>query len=359
MKSLDLYIIRKFLGTFFFCLFLILCIVVVFDVAERLEKFIENEAPVKAIIFDYYMNFIPYFANVFSPLFTFISVIFFTSKMAYDSEIIAILSTGTSFKRFLYPYFLAACIIAAFSFVLGAFIIPNANQKRLHFQEQYMGKKYSNREANIHRQIAPGVFIYMSSYSVSSNTGYDFSLEEFAGDTLKSKLISSRMTWDKEKGKWVITNWKLRELDGDQEKYTTGKQLDTLLGFMPSEFSEDPSKIKEQLTLPELKEYIDRMKLRGSSNVVEFQIEKYKMLANTFATFILTFIGVSISSRKIRGGMGFHLGLGLLLSFSYILFMQFSTVFATNGDMNPLLAVWIPNILYSVIALFVYKTAPK
>ena len=222
-----------------------------------------------------------------------------------------------------------------------------------------MGKKYSNKESNIHRQIAPGVFIYMSSYSAATNTGYDFSIEEFVGDTLKSKLISSRIAWNKEKEKWVITNWKLRELDGDKEQYTVGKQLDTLLGFVPSEFSKDPSKIKEQLTLPELEEYIDRMKLRGSSNVVEFQIEKYKMLANTFATFILTFIGVSISSRKIRGGMGFHLGLGLLLSFSYILFMQFSTVFATNGDMNPLLAVWIPNILFSVIALFVYKTAPK
>jgi len=199
----------------------------------------------------------------------------------------------------------------------------------------------------------------MSSYSAATNTGYDFSIEEFVGDTLKSKLISSRIAWNKEKEKWVITNWKMRELDGDKEQYTVGKQLDTLLGFVPSEFSKDPSKIKEQLTLPELEEYIDRMKLRGSSNVVEFQIEKYKMLANTFATFILTFIGVSISSRKIRGGMGFHLGLGLLLSFSYILFMQFSTVFATNGDMNQLLAVWIPNILFSVIALFVYKTAPK
>lgn len=359
MKTLDLYIIRKFLGTFFFCLVLILCIVVVFDVSEKLEKFIENDAPVKAIIFDYYMNFIPYFANVFSSLFTFISVIFFTSKMAYDSEIIAILSTGISFKRFLYPYFISACIIAVFSFVLGGFIIPNANQKRIQFQEQFMGKKYSNRESNIHRQIAPGIFIYMSSYSVASNMGYDFSIEKFEGDTLKSKLISSRIAWDKEKEKWIITNWKLRELDGDKEAYTMGKQLDTLLGFMPSEFSEDPSRIKEQLTLPELEEYIDRMKLRGSSNVVEFQIEKYKMWANTFATFILTLIGVSISSRKIRGGMGFHLGLGLLLSFSYILFMQFSTVFATNGNMNPLLAVWIPNILFSVIALFVYRTAPK
>lgn len=359
MKRLDLYIIRKFLGTFFFSLALILCIVVVFDVSERLEKFIEYEAPLRAIVFDYYMNFIPYFANVFSALFTFISVIFFTSKMAYDSEIIAILSTGISFNRFLVPYLISATIIAILSFFLSAFVIPNANQTRIQFQKEYMGKKYANREANIHRQIAPGVYIYMSNYSVASNIGYDFSLENFQGDTLVSKLTSTRINWDENKGKWVIYNWKLRELEGDKEIYTTGRQLDTLLNFMPSEFSEDPSKIKEQLTLPELNEYIERMQLRGSSNVTEFQIEKYKVWSSAFATFVLTIIGACISSRKIRGGMGLHLGLGLLLSFSYILFMQFSTVFATNGNMNPLLSVWLPNILFTVIALFVYRTAPK
>ena len=359
MKKLDLYIIRTFLGTFFFSLALILCIVVVFDVAEKLEKFIGNQAPLSEIIFQYYLNFIPYFANLFSSLFTFISVIFFTSKMAYDSEIIAILSTGISFKRFLFPYMISAAVIALLSFCLSAFIIPNANQTRIEFQKRYINKKFNNKEANIHRQIAPGVFIYMSNYSVASNIGYDFSIETFNNDTLVSKLTSSRITWDKDKEKWVISNWKLRELEGNRDKYTTGREIDTLLGFLPSEFSEDPSKIKEQLTLPELDEYIERMKLRGSSNIIEFQIEKYKIWSNAFATFILTLIGVSISSRKIRGGMGLHLGLGLLLSFSYILFMQFSTVFATNGDMNPLLSVWLPNILFAVIAFFVYRTAPK
>lgn len=359
MKKLDLYIIRKFLGTFFFSMALILCIVVVFDVSERLEKFIENDAPIHAIIFKYYFNFIPYFANVFSSLFTFISVIFFTSKMAYDSEIIAILSTGISFKRFVVPYLISATIIAVFSFLLSAYVIPNANQTRIEFQKEYMGKKYSNRESNIHRQIAPGTYIYMSNYSVSSNIGYDFSMENFKGDTLVNKLTSSRIAWDEDKKKWIIYNWRLRELMGDKEVYTTGQQIDTLLGFMPSEFSEDPKRIKEQLTLPELDDYIDRMKLRGSSNVTEFQIEKYKVWANAFATFILTLIGVSISSRKIRGGMGLHLGIGLLISFSYILFMQFSTVFATNGNMNPLLSVWLPNILFTIIAIIVYRTAPK
>ncbi len=359
LKKLDLYIIRKFLETFFFSLALILCIVVIFDVSEKLERFIEGEASVWKIIVDYYMNFIPYFANVFSSLFTFISVIFFTSKMAYSSEIIAILSTGISFKRFLVPYLISATIIAMLSFLLGAFVIPNANQKRIEFEKEYMGKKFSNREQNIHRQIAPGEYIYMSSFSVASNIGYDFSIERFVGDSLVSKLTSSRIVWNKEKRMWSIQNWKLRELEGDKEIYTTGKQIDTVFEFQPEEFTENPKKIKEQLTLPELKEYERRMRLRGSSNVIEFQIERYKMLANAFATFILTLIGASISSRKVRGGMGLHLGFGILISFSYILFMQFSTVFATNGDMNPLLAVWTPNILFTIIGLFLYRMAPK
>ena len=350
---------RKFLGTFFFSLVLILCIVVIFDLSEKLEKFLEKDAPVSAIVFDYYKNFIPYFANLFSSLFTFISVIFFTSKMAYDSEIIAILSTGISFRRLLVPYLISAAIIAGLSFLLGAFIIPNANEERIEFEKRYVSKKYANTEQNIHRQIAPGTYIYMSSYSVASNVGYDFSIENFKGDTLIDKLTSSRIAWDKDSSRWVIHNWKLREIDGDNEKYTTGSRIDTLLPFAPSEFSENPKKIREQLTYPELGEYIARMRLRGSSNIVEFQIEKYKMLSNAFATFILTLIGVSISSRKIRGGMGLHLGLGIGLSFSYILFMQFSTVFATNGNMNPLLAVWLPNILFAVVGVFVYRMAPK
>ena len=359
MKKLDLYIIRKFLGTFFFSLLLLLCIVIVFDISEKLGKFLENDVPVKAIVFDYYKNFIPYFANMFSSLFTFISVIFFTSKMAYSSEIIAILSSGISFHRFVVPYLISATIIALLSFLLGAFVIPNANTHRIDFEKQYMDKRYTNKEQHIHRQIAPGTYIYMSSYSVTSNVGYDFSIENFKGDTLVDKLTSSRISWDKDSSRWVIYNWKLRKIDGEKETYTTGSRLDTVMAFQPSEFSENPSKIKEQLSFPDLNRYIERMKLRGSSNIVDFQIEKYKMIANAFATFILTIIGVSIASRKIRGGMGFHLGVGLLISFSYILFMQVSTVFATNGNMNPLLAVWTPNILYTVIAIFVYRTAPK
>jgi len=350
---------RKFLGTFFFSMALIMCIVIIFDLSERLEKFLENEAPFKEIVFDYYLNFIPYFANVFSSLFTFISVIFFTSKLAYNSEIIAILSTGTSFRRLVRPYMMAAGVIALLSLLLSAFIIPNANKKRIAFAEKYIHKKYYNKESNIHRQIGPNSFIYMSLFSVGSKVGYDFSYENFRNDSLVEKLTSRSIEWNDKIGKWRVKDWKLRKIEGDRETYTTGKQLDTLMAFDAAEFSENPKRIKEKLTIVELNEYIDRQKLRGSSNVVEFQIEKYRIFSGAFATFILTLIGVCIASRKIRGGMGFHLGLGLLISFSYILFMQFSTVFATNGNMNPLLAVWIPNILFSVVAFFVYRTAPK
>ena len=359
MKKLDLYIIRKFLGTFFFSLIMILAIVVVFDVSEKMEKFLENEATFSVIAFDYYKNFLPYFANVFSSLFTFVSVIFFTSKMASDSEIIAILSTGISFKRLMLPYMLAATVIAILSFMLGGFIIPKANIDRIEFEKKYLGKKYVNNEQNIHRQISPNSYIFMSSFSSSSGIGYNFCLENFKGDTLVNKLTANRITWDKDSARWTISNWKLREIDGFKETYTTGERIDTLLDFHPTEFTENPEKIKEQLTYPELDSYIDRMIMRGSSNITEFKLEKYSMFANAFATFILTIIGVSVASRKVRGGMGLHLGIGMTLSFSYILFMQFSTVFATNGGMDPLLAVWLPNILFTIIAIVTYMLAPK
>lgn len=359
VKKLDLYIIRKFLGTFFFSLGLILSIAIVFDISERLEKFLESKATVMDIIVDYYLNFVPYFANVFSALFTFISVIFFTSKLASNSEIIAILSTGISFRRLVRPYLMSAALIATLSLLLSAFVIPNANRKRNLFAEQHLNRRYMNNEKNIHRQIAPGTYIYMSSLSPSTPVGFHFALERFNGDTLVSKWTSDRVEWREDLKKWRVYRWKVREFAGNEQSYYTGEQLDTTLNFSFKEFTEDPKRVKENLTLPQLNEYIDRQKLRGSANVVEFQLEKYKMFANAFSTFILTMIGVCIASKKVRGGMGFHLGVGLTISFSYILFMQFSTVFATNGGMNPMLAVWLPDILFAIVALFVYRLAPK
>ena len=357
IKKMDLYIMSKFLGTFLLSLGLILCIVVIFDLSEKLEKFLEHDAPASKIIFSYYLNFIPYFASAFSALFTFISVILFTSSMASKSEIIAILSSGISFRRLTYPYMAAAAIIAVFSFTLNAYIIPNANERRIAFEKEYMGKNYNNKDQFIHRQIAPGSYIY--SFSAGAKIGYDFSLENFRNDSLVYKLTSSRISWDSKKEKWTIYNWKLRTIDNDVEVYTTGNKLDTLLGFEPEEFSENPKYVKDVLTLPELDAYEERMRFRGSSNTMEFQLKRYQMWSDAFSTFILTFIGLCISSKRMRGGMGIHLGVGLILGFSYILFMRFSTVFATNGSLPPLIAVWIPNMLYALISIFTYRLAPK
>lgn len=358
MGKLDLYIIRKFLGTFFFAIVLIISISVVFDFSEHIDEFIEKDAPLGAIIFDYYLNFIPYFANLFSALFTFIAVIFFTSKMAYNSEIIAILSSGISFRRMMLPYFVSALIIGVFSFLLSNYIIPPANQKRLNFTYTYIKNKYNNNERNIHRQIEPGLFIYMQSWNVQTSTGIKFTLEKFEDKKLVSKLSANSLVWNDSNKKWTVNNYMIRHMKGDVESFESGEKIDTTLRFEPKEFGRKKN-IVEGMNLPELNAYIDQQTMRGDSNINAYKIEKYKRMANPFSTFILTLIGVSLASRKIRGGMGLHLGLGLLLSFSFILFMQISIVFATNGSMNPMLAVWLPNIIFSFISLYLYRIAPK
>ena len=357
-KKLDLYIIRKFLGTFFFAIVLIISITIVFDFSEKIDNFIDKEAPFKAVILDYYVNFIPYFANLFSALFTFISVIYFTSKMAYDTEIIAILSSGVSFRRLMFPYFISALIIGIFSFFLSNFVIPPANAKRLDFTETYLKKRFINKEKNIHRQIEPGLFIYMRNFETSSKIGYKFSLEKFEGKQLISKLTSRSIKWNEEKEKWTIKDYIIRRIDGDKETLEKGKSIDTLLNFKPDEFSRRTN-VVEAMNMMELNDFIDEQIMRGDSNISAYKIEKYRRIANPFSAFILTLIGVSLACRKVRGGMGLHLGIGLALSFSFILFMQISTVFATNGSMNPLLAVWLPNIVFSVIGIYLYRVAPK
>ena len=357
-KKLDLYIIRKFLGTFFFAIVLIISITIVFDFSEKIDNFIDKEAPFKAVILDYYVNFIPYFANLFSALFTFISVIYFTSKMAYDTEIIAILSSGVSFRRLMFPYFISALIIGIFSFFLSNFVIPPANAKRLDFTETYLKKRFINKEKNIHRQIEPGLFIYMRNFETSSKIGYKFSLEKFEGKQLISKLTSRSIKWNEEKEKWTIKDYIIRRIDGDKETLEKGKSIDTLLNFKPDEFSRRTN-VVEAMNMMELDDFIDEQIMRGDSNISAYKIEKYRRIANPFSAFILTLIGVSLACRKVRGGMGLHLGIGLALSFSFILFMQISTVFATNGSMNPLLAVWLPNIVFSVIGIYLYRVAPK
>lgn len=358
MKKLDIYIIKKFLGTFFYALLLIICIVIIFDISEKIDDFIERQVPIKIIVFDYYFNFIPYFANLFSALFTFISVIFFTSKLTSNSEVIAILSSGISFKRFLFPYFISSLILAVFSFLLINWIIPPANKSRLEFEEQWYRVKFRNKDRNIHRQIEPGVFVYMESYNNTYDIGYKFSIEKFEDGKLRSKIISDYIQWDTSLNKWKITNYLMRDFENGSENITQGRKIDTTLNMHPEEFSRRTS-VVEAMNYQQLNAFIQEEIDIGSDNVVMWQIEKHKRFAFPFSTFILTLIGVCLSSRKTRGGIGLNIGMGILLAFSYIMFMQVSTVLATNANMNPFLAVWIPNILYSFIGLYLYFKASK
>ena len=360
IKLIDAYIIRKFLGTFFFCLVLILTIAVVFDFAEKIDNFMEKEAPVRAIVFDYYMNFIPYFATLFAPLFVFIAVIFFTSKMAVHTEIIAILNSGMSFRRMMWPYFLSALVIAIFTFVLTNFVIPKSNLIRMDFEDRYY--RSSNRKVtveNIHRQVFKNIYVYMGSYNPLSQRGQNFTIEKFDDNgRLESKLSSSSVIYDTTVHKWTALNYYLRQINGNEEIITKGRQIDTTLTIKPSDFSRDPGFVGT-MTYRELDDYISLLQLQGSDELKLFLIEKHRRFANPFAVFILTLIGVSLSSRKIRGGIGFNIGIGLILSFSYILFLQFASQFSLKGNLGPMLAMWIPNILYSIIALVLYKMAPK
>lgn len=359
-KILDRYIIKKFLGTFFYSLVLLISIIVVFDVQEKLDDFLEKTAPsLKVIITDYYMNFAPYYANMFMFLFIFISVIFFTSKLAGNSEIIAMLSSGMSFRRLMVPYFEAAAILAVLSYCLSSFIIPPANEVRLKFENKYLKGTYYNESRNIHRQLSPGTFIYMQNYVTTSNTGYKFSMETFSGKSLKIKLMSDYIRWDSIKSKWEINNYYIRYFKKNGDSVVSGNKIDTTLSILPQDFNQRLNAI-ETLGSGELATYIDEQKMRGNENIEAFEVEAYKRVAFPFASFILTLIGVSLSCQKVRGGIGINLGVGLALSFSYILFMQIFTQFAiSGGSIPPLLAVWIPNILYSIVGVALYFKAPK
>lgn len=358
IKIIDKYIIRKFLGTFFFALGLIIAIAIVFDISEKIDDFLEKKAPLKAIVFDYYLNFIPFFGNLFSPLFVFIAVIFFTSRMAGLTEVVAILSSGVSFRRFVAPYMVAAAVIASISLVLNMYVIPHSNATRLEFERIYIKNQFVFKNKDVHRQISPGQYIYFESYNNIDRIGYRFSLEKFKDGKQTFKLLSERIVWDSTSSKWRIENYFIREISGMNESIKTGSRLDTVLAFSPEEFNRRTNYI-ETMDSHELNKFIEQERIRGTEELPFYLVEKHRRIAFPFATFILTLIGVSLSSRKVRGGIGVQIGAGILLSFTYIMFMQISQTFATNGNMSPMLAMWIPNIAFSFIAIYLYRKAMR
>jgi lipopolysaccharide export system permease protein len=361
VSKLDWYIIKKFLGTYIFSIILIISIAVIFDFNENMDKMLDRHAPWKAIIFEYYINFIPYFANLFSQLFVFIAVIFFTTKLAEHSEIIAMFSSGVSFKRILRPYMISAAIIALATYYLGSYVIPKGSQKRIQFTENYLRRHKTNYANNVQLEVGKGVIAYIENFQRSDKSGMHFSLDKFEGKKLVSHLTATSINYDstyKKKNKWILHNYMIREMKGMREKITHGDRKDSIINMQPNDILILKGQ-EQELQTPDLKRYIVRQKARGFANIQSFEIEYYRRFAMPFAAFILTIIGASLSSRKTKGGMGLSLGLGLALSFSYILFQSLSSSFAVNGNFPPIIAVWIPNIIYAFIAFFVYKRAPK
>lgn len=361
IKILDRYIIRKFIGTYFFAIALIISISIVFDINENLAKFTQFHAPLKAIVFDYYANFVPYFANLFSPLFVFIAVIFFTSKLAGNSEIISMLASGVSFKRLMRPYMISAALISLMTFYLGSYVIPKGTVIRQNFETLYKNKRKNTSAENVQLQVGKGVIAYIQHYDNTMKRGYGFCLDKFENKKVVSHMTAQEIQYDTisdSKYHWKASQWRIRELRGLREKITNGAKLDTLIMMEPTDLVFSKGQ-QETFTSPQLREYINKQIDRGSSNVVQYEVEYHKRIASSFASFILTTIGVSLSSRKRKGGMGLYLGIGLALSFGYIMLQTVSSTFAINANTPPMLAAWLPNIIFTFIAYFCYRKAPN
>lgn len=359
---LDRYIIYKFLSTYIFLITIIVVIAVVFDFNERIDKLTQSHAPVQKIIFDYYVNFVPNFVNLFTPLFVFIAVIFFTSKLADNSEIIAMKSTGMSFRRLLRPYMISAALIAASSFLLGAFVIPQSNVARVNFENRYIKKKTDVTSVdNVQMQVDTGVVAYITHFDNVSKSGYGFSLDKFVDKKLVSHLTAQSIQYDTlsdRRFSWTLRHYKIRTLKGMREKLESGEKLDTIIVMEPRDFFYVRGQ-QETMTIPELKEFIDRQRLRGAAGISTFEVEYHKRFATPFAAFILTLIGVSLSCEKRKGGMGASIGVGIALSFTYILFQTVSSTFALNAGWSAMFAVWLPNLVFAVVAFVLYKRTPQ
>lgn len=356
-KILDLYILRKFLGTYFMATLLFLAVIAMFDVTEKLDAFLN--APLKETLFDYFASFLPYFANQLSPLFVFISVIFFTTKMADNSEIIAILASGVSYRRLLRPYMIGAAVIAALTFALSNYIIPPTNIDRIKYTNKYVKNKAVTSRSNIQLQVQPGVVAYMGRFENSNKTGYNFSLDKFNGMILKSRLSARTAVYDSLKTyHWRLTDYRIHDFDGEREKITTGRSIDTIITIEPKDFLISVND-QETMTTPQLSRYIERQKMRGVANITGFEVEKEKRYASTLAAFILTLIGMSLSSKKVKGGMGINIGIGLVLSFTYILFSTITSTFAINGLTSPFIAMEIPNVVYLAIGIYLFYRVSK
>lgn len=377
MRLIDRYILKRFLSTFFFVVLILLAVITVIDLTEKMDKFAKAQLKAGQIAM-YYLDFIPWIGSLITPITIFIATVYVCARMAGHTEVIAILSSGVSFRRFLVPFFVGAFVVAAISFVLNGWIIPNSNKSRLAFELQYVKNKYYFEQRNVHLQVAPDVYLYMQSYNNNNQTGYNFTLEKFVDNKLIEKLSAKRIEWDSTKHKWRMRDWSVKRVDAVFEKasnpeappglqdrsvavldsLTRGDSKDTTLIIHPKEFENDYRKY-DGLTLNELNDYIRTLRSRGSTGVEVYEVEKYTRYSAPFTIFILVFMGAIVSSRKSRGGTGVQIALGFFLSFIFILFFTLFRTFAETGGWPPELSVWIPNLIFGTISIMMYKYVPR
>lgn len=358
IKIIDWYIIKKYLGTFVFTCAIFTVVMVIFDVSEKLDDFLKRSAPLSKIVFQYYAGFIPFYLNFLSPLVNFIAVIFFTAKMADQTEIVPILSSGVSFRRFLRPYFISSFIIFIITLIGNLYIIPYTNKLKIDFENIYISPKSDNSKSETHMQIDKNTYVYIKNFDNIQKAGYNFVLEKYKGDQLVEKLMADRISWDSVARKWSIQNYTVRKIDGLREKMSNGLKKDTTLDMRPVDFVVYDN-IYSAMSTRELNIRIEKEKIRGTGVMQYLELEKYKRYVYPLSAFVLTLMGVSLSSRKVRGGIGLPLGIGIFLSFAYILFIQFSTMFSLKGGLPPIIAVFIPNILFGALSIYLMIKAPK
>jgi lipopolysaccharide export system permease protein len=360
LKIIDAYLIGKYLGTFVYTLFLFVIIIVIFDLSEKFDDFLENDMTIWQTITQYYAGSIPFYVNMLSPLINFIAVIFFTAKMADQTEIVPILSGGVSFNRFLRPYFISAFIIFSINLFSNLYVLPYTNRIKNKFENEVVHKNDPFSKTNIHMMIDSNTYIYIENFDNKTNIGYRFSLDKFKGDELKKKLVADQIAWDSVKRVWRISNYTVRNINGLKESmiYSAGIPKDTILDMKPDDFSAYQN-VFESMSNKELSDKIKKERIRGSGIMNDLLFEKYKRWLQPLSAFVLTLIGVALASRKVRGGVGLPLGIGIFLSFAYIVFNQFAKMFSTKGGLPPLMAILIPTLFFGVLGLYLIKKAPK
>lgn len=357
-KIIDGYLLRKMLGTVVFAITLLMTIVIVFDVSENIQRFMSHNIPAKEVIVGYYFNFVPYFINLFIPLFTFISVIWFTSKLSSRNEIISIFDNGISFNRMLVPYITGAVIIMLVSLVLANFVVPKTNGKLNDFKYQYFGRK-SIAATYLHIKNSKNSYVFVERWDKMEEMGYNFTYEEFDNNAIRLKISAQTVDYSEEKKMWQLHRFTRREITPDKEEIITqGAEFDTALNILPRNLYQDAF-VSETMSYTELRQFIREEKLRGSSLLANYQIEQHKRLANPLGILIMTLLGVSVSCRKSTRGVGVHVFIGMGLAFSFIFLQQVSTVFSVSGGLPPVLGTWFPNIIFLIITIVMLRLTPK